>query len=36
VLAGFGRGSQRIMVYWSLARAGLGREPGTADFFPAF
>jgi hypothetical protein len=24
------------MVYWSLARAGLGREPGMADFFPAF
>ena len=28
--------SQRIMVYWSLARAGPGREPGTADFCPAF
>jgi hypothetical protein len=24
------------MVYWSLAHAGLGREPGTAEFFPAF
>ena len=26
--------SQRIMVYWSLARAELGREPGMADFRP--
>ena len=24
------------MVYWSLARAGLGREPGMADFISAF